>query len=198
MLSGKNLKGVVSLRYALALFELAKEQQKLDVVEKEIKSILTLIEESSDFSRFIFNSIFSKRERISVIKSFAESAKLSSLTRNFLYVLVNKERINILPDVSLEFIKITAREKGEVWANVVVTNDITEEQISKIKQIVIAATAMSSVRLEIITDKNIIGGLVIRFGSVLIDNSVKSKLDRLKNKLSNISSFSSSDTREVG
>ncbi len=196
-MSSKKLNGVISSRYAVALFELAVQEKQLQSVETELLDISKLISESQDFSKFVFDQIISSDEKVSAIKQISKKIKSSKLVNNFLCVLATKRRFSLLPEVIVEFNKLVAKNKGEVTAKITVVKDMNNEQLEKLKELILSATGMKTVKLDIKQDKSIIGGLVIRVGSVVIDNSVKSKLDRLQRKLKKTSSFSDTNAREV-
>lgn len=196
-MSGKKLNRIISLRYATALFDLAKQEKELSPAEEQLFKLIALIEESEDFAKLVFDQVISREEKVSAVKQISAKLKLTKLVNNFLCVLATKRRLYLLPEMVAEFNKLIAKDKGEVTAKVKVVEEMNNEQMEKLKELILSATGMKSVKLDIEQDKSIIGGLVIKVGSVVIDNSVRSKLDRMQRTLKETNLFSDTNSREV-
>lgn len=185
----------IAKRYVSAFFELAKEGGHIDAVEKDMDSISKIISESDDFNEMIESKLFRRREKADAVFSIGKKAKFSDITKNFLGLLALKQRLNILPEAIEVFKAKLLEHREEVEVFVTVADDLSEEQVQKLEKTLIKSLKCKSVRLQIYKDKEIIGGLLIKVGSTLIDNSVKSKINRLQNSL--ISNSHDTNVREV-
>ena len=185
MAESESLSAGVASRYATALFELAKESGELSTVEQDLEAIETALEDSADLRALISSLIYSRDEQVGAITALAGRMGLSRDVTGTLVVMARKRRLFALPNV-LELVRsMIAREKGEVTAHVQTPRPLSSEQLQRLESGLGDAMGdeVNSVRIEQSVDDSLIGGLVIRVGSRMIDSSIKSKLSRLSNAM---------------
>jgi F-type H+-transporting ATPase subunit delta len=174
-------KGVSGLaeRYAVALFDLADERKALDEVADDVKALRAMLRDSSDFRRLIRSPVLSREAQGKAIAALAADAKLSPLTRNFLGLLAQNRRLFALPEMIAGYLNRLAEKRGEVTAHVVAAQELSPQQREAVnEQLRKAVGRKVAVDLEI--DPNLLGGLVVRVGSRMVDASLRSKLNRLQ------------------
>jgi len=171
--------GGLAERYAIALFELADEQKLLDTVAADLRSLRGLIAESIDLRRVIRSPVLARDVQGAAIAALAERAGLQTLTRNFLGLLARNRRLFALPAMIDSFLATLARRRGEVTAEVTAAEELTEAQREALGE-QLRKSLGQKVTVEIRVDPSLIGGLVVKLGSRMVDASLKSKLHRLE------------------
>ncbi|MDA7948503.1 MAG: F0F1 ATP synthase subunit delta [Hyphomicrobiaceae bacterium] len=166
-------------RYALALFELALEAKKLKAVEADLTSFAGLLEGSPDLNRLVRSPVFSAEEQARAVAAIAKSAKLSPLTTNFLQLIANNRRLFAISDMIRAFNALVARHRGEVTAEVTSANKLSAEQTKTLKAALKSAVGQD-VQITSHVDPAVLGGLVVKVGSRMIDTSLKTKLNNLQ------------------
>ena len=174
----------IARRYALALFELAKEQGRVELVSLDLQALKRMIAESEDFRKFIHNASLQRREEAQVVTALGEKAQFSNLTQKFLGTLAMKRRLDILPEIISAALAEIARHKGEASAQVTSAHALDATQLTHIATALKKVLGMT-VKVEQKQDPDIMGGLIIQVGSQRIDSSVRSKLERLHRALKN-------------
>lgn len=166
-------------RYALALFDLADEQGALDAVAVDLKGLRAMIADSDGFRRFIKSPVMSRSDQAKGIGAIADRAGLSTLTRKFLGLVAANRRLFSLPGMISGYLDLLAKRRGEVTAEVVSAAALSDGQtaavVASLKQAVGRAVALTAK-----VDPSILGGLIVKVGSRMVDSSLKSKLQRLK------------------
>jgi len=171
-----------SQSYALALYELSKENSDLDKVEENIKSINKLLRESSDFKEMILNPTISKEEKQNVMSIIAKQNNFPSILTNFLTYISSKNRLFFLNKIIESFLALVAKNKGEINAKLVSSKKLSEEEKEKIKS-ELSKNFQSPLNIDYKFDPDLIAGLVIQVGSVMIDTSIKTKLKKLEQNM---------------
>ena len=166
-------------RYALALFELALEGRKLKNVEADLKSFSGLLEGSKDLQRLVRSPVFSAEEQSRAIGAIAKGAKISALTANFLQLVAQNRRLFAVTDMIRAFSALAARHRGEVTAEVASASKLSAEQTKALKASLKSALGQD-VQITSQIDPALLGGLVVKVGSRMIDTSLKTKLDNLQ------------------
>lgn len=166
-------------RYAVALFELAREQNALDETARDLEGLRTLVAESDDLRRLIRSPVVSREEQARAITAVSERAGFGQLTTRFLGLLAHKRRLFALPDVIDAFDAMLAAHRGEVSAEVISAVALTDEQTAEIRK-QLAASVGQEVTLSTAVDPRLLGGLVVRLGSRMIDASLRTKLRQLE------------------
>ena len=174
----KNIGGIVE-RYSKALLELSIESKKLDEVRKDIQSIIELIHNSDDFLKVLKSPILSREDQKKVIENIFLKLEVSKIVLNFFLVICRNRRSFIIDRICNRFIEMEKDFKGEVRAQIISTEKPDNEDLSKIEKI-IKDTIKSDVSLTSKIDKSIIGGYILNIGSVMLDGSIKSKLQGLR------------------
>lgn len=169
----------VAERYALSLFELAREEGSIDTVETELNAFQGLIEENADFRRLVESPAFTSDEQLAAISAVAEHAGASTLTANFLKVVASNRRLFVLPGIISSFRAKAAEHRGEVDADVVSAHPLSDEQRRELAQ-TLGAYAGKTVTMRESVDGSILGGLIVKIGSRQIDTSLRTKLNSLK------------------
>jgi len=171
-----------SKSYALALYELSKENSDLDKVEENIKSINKLLRESSDFKEMILNPTISKEEKKNVMSIVAKQNNFPRILKNFLAYISSKNRLFFLNKIIESFLALVATNKGELNAKLVSSKKLSDEEKEKIK-FELSKSFKSPLNIDYKFDPDLIAGLVIQVGSVMIDTSIKTKLKKLEQNM---------------
>ncbi|VBB68756.1 ATP synthase delta chain [invertebrate metagenome] len=166
-------------RYATALFELAHEEQCLDQVEADLVNLRTLLAASADLQRFVTSPVLSREEQIRGIAAVGGAAGLSSLTQRFLKVVAAKRRLFVVSTVITVLLARIAGSRGEHRVDVVVAQPLSSDQEAALAAALAAVTG-GQVLVDITVDPTLLGGLVIRIGSRIIDSSLRTKLQHLQ------------------
>lgn len=172
---------IVAKRYAVALFQLAKEQNKLDLIENElivVKEVFTTNKELLDVLNHPKVTKDKKKEMIG--KSFAS---LSQQVVNTLLLLVDRGRINIVEEMVTHFVQSANELRGTEDATVYTVRPLSEEELSSISTSFAKKIGKKSLRLENVVDKALIGGVKLRIGNRIYDGSVSGKLERIERQL---------------
>lgn len=165
-------------RYALALFELAREEKQLETVGASLAAVRQALAESEDFRELTTSPLIGREAAVKAVVSVAEAMKLDPLTRNFLGVLAQNRRLSQLGNVIRAFNILAARHRGEVTAEVTSAHPLGDDQVDAIKQNL--RTRMGrDIAVELNVDPAILGGLVVKIGSQMIDGSIRTKLNSL-------------------
>lgn len=169
----------VAERYATALFELANETGELDAVEADISRFETMRRESADLRRLMKSLVFSNEDQLRAIGAVVEAAGLGATASNFIKLVASNHRLDLLPDMFRGFRQMLADKRGEVTADIVSATTLSDSQLADLK-VALADISGKTVHVELDVDPALIGGLVVKLGSRMIDTSLKTKLDALK------------------
>ena len=174
-------KGVTGLaeRYGAALFDLADERKELDAVAGDLQALRTMLRDSAEFRRLIRSPVLSREEQGKAITAISAQAKLSPLTQNFLGLLARNRRLFVLPEIATSFLSRLADRRGEVTAAVIAAQDLSPAQRAAVDEQLRKAVGRK-VAVDLQVDASLLGGLIIKVGSRMIDASLKSKLHRLQ------------------
>ena len=168
-----------SERYALALYELAKEQSVLLKIETEATGLKNLLVSSLDFKNMIISPIVGKNEQAKVIIKIAENNKFSAVFTKFLGFLAFKGRLFFLGKILDSFLNLVSSSKGELKVNLSSSKELLKQEIELIQQD-LSKHFGSDIKINYKFDPNLLAGLVIQIGSIMIDASVKNQLKRLE------------------
>jgi len=178
----KNFSDTAARRYSLAFYELAEENKHVQEIEEQSSALIKLINESIDFESIIKNPTNKKEDQINVINKISEHCSFNKLLKNFLCFLVEKRRLFFLKNILKNFIDICSQKRGEVKAKLVTAKKLNDDEIDNIKND-LSKDFTNKVKLDYKQDSDLIGGLIIQVGSVMIDTSIKNKLKQLENKM---------------
>ncbi|MDE2791714.1 MAG: F0F1 ATP synthase subunit delta [Paracoccaceae bacterium] len=178
----------IASRYATALFDLAKEADALTGVESDLDSLAAALDVSPDLAALIESPVYTRDEQSGAMVALARRMGLSELVTGALGVMAENRRLFVLPKV-IELVRaMMAAEKGEVTAKVSASKPLTAAQKDRLTAELGTALGDSaqSVRIEQDVDEGLVGGLVIRVGSRMVDSSIRSRLSRLQNAMKEV------------
>ena len=171
-----------SKSYALALYELAKENSELNKVEDGMDGIKTLLSKSSDFKEMILNPTVTKEEKNKVIIKIADQYNFCQTLKKFLGFLTTKNRLFFLNQIIGSFLDLISSSKGELKAKLLSSKKLSKSELEKIRN-ELSKDFQSPIKIDYKHDPDLIGGLVIQVGSVMVDASIKSKLRQLQKSM---------------
>jgi F-type H+-transporting ATPase subunit delta len=166
-------------RYAAALFELAKEQGQLAQVEADLKSFQAMLDESEDLRRLVRSPVISADEQAKALSAILGKAGISALSTNFFRLIARNRRLFAVADMLKDFRTLLAVERGEVSADVASAHPLTPDQMTALKD-ALRAQVGKDVQINTRVDPNLLGGLIVKLGSRMIDSSLRTKLNNLK------------------
>jgi F-type H+-transporting ATPase subunit delta len=172
-------------RYATALFELAREANSLDQVMTDLDRFDVLVAENPDLLRLVRSPVFSAEEQESALVAVLERAGIVGSAANFLRLVTANRRLFAVRDMIRAFRTLVARHKGEVTAQVTVAERLGEKHLAALKDALNSVTG-KDVALDIRVEPAIIGGLVVKIGSRMVDASLKTKLNSIKHAMKEV------------
>lgn len=171
--------GVIAERYATALFELAESQGALDQVAGDLKTLKAMIRDSADLQRLLDSPVLTRAETGKAVAALAQAAKFSGLTANFLGLVAQNRRLFTLDGVINAYLGRLAAKRGELSAQVATAVPLsaaqTEALVANLK-----ASFGGNVAVDVAVDPALLGGMVVKVGSRMVDSSLKTKLQHLK------------------
>jgi F-type H+-transporting ATPase subunit delta len=179
MASDEPMIASVAGRYAAALFELAKDQRQLEKVESDLASLQAMLDSSADLRWLVFSPVLTAEDQAKALGAVLEKAGISGLTANFLSLITRKRRLFAVGDMIKGFRVLLARERGEVSADVATAHALTPDQLTQLKD-ALRISVGKDVQVNTRVDPNLLGGLVVKIGSRMIDSSLRTKLNNLK------------------
>ena len=175
---------IVASRYAEALFQVGEETDSTDKLYGELKAVVDIVKENKDFSNILRSPLVSKEEKKDLITKVFEG-KLSQNMINFLKILADKDRLALLADIEKDF-KVLLNEKNNILEGIVITAVPMKEEEVKELQTKLSAKYNKTVVLENEVDKSVLGGVLVRLGNEEIDGTVKTRLAKMKEQLSQV------------
>ncbi len=169
----------LAARYALALYELADDQKVLDDVAGDLAGLRQLIAESDDFVRLIRSPVLSRDEQTKGVAAICEKAGTHALTAKFLGVLAANRRLFALPHMITAYLEELSRRRGEVAAEVTAAVALSDEEVAAVTD-ALRQVVGQKVSVNLTVDPSLIGGLIVRVGSRMLDSSLRTKLQRLQ------------------
>jgi F-type H+-transporting ATPase subunit delta len=169
-------------RYSLALYELALEANSLSEIEIHSTSIIDLIFSSEDFKSLIKDPTNNKADQLNALNQISEQYKLNDLLRKFLNFLIFKRRFFYVDKILKNFIETCSIKRGELKAELVSAKNLTENEIISIKE-ELTKNFSSKIKLNYKHDASLIGGLIVQVGSMMVDTSIKNKLQQIENRM---------------
>jgi F-type H+-transporting ATPase subunit delta len=170
-------------RYATALFELALEAKSVDAVKADLDRFDAMLSESPDLQRLVRSPVFGAEEQTKALAAVLEKARIGGLAANFLKLVASNRRLFAVRDMVKAFRTLVARWKGEVSAEVTVAEKLSENHLDALKGALKSVTGGKAVDLNVKVDPTIIGGLVVKLGSRMVDSSLRSKLNAIKHAM---------------
>jgi F-type H+-transporting ATPase subunit delta len=173
-------------RYATALFELARDEKATDAVKADLERFDALIGESADLERLVRSPVFTAEEQSRALAAVLDRAGIGGLAGNFLKVVAANRRLFAVRDIVTAFRKLVAHHKGEVTAEVTVAEALDAKHRDAIAAALKAVSGGQTVDLQVKVDPAIIGGLVVKLGSRMVDTSLRSKLNAIKQAMKEV------------
>ncbi|WP_343228414.1 F0F1 ATP synthase subunit delta [Sphingomonas yunnanensis] len=175
---GSSIQASLGGRYASALFDLAVEAKAVDQVERSLAAVRDTLAESADFRALIASPVVARRDAVRAVVAAADAIGVDATTRSFLGVLAENRRLSQLPQIIRAFRTFAARHRGETTAEVTSAHPLTPEQVDELKQ-QLRRRVGREVSVDLEVDPSILGGLVVRIGSQMIDSSIRTRLNAL-------------------
>lgn len=166
-------------RYATALFELARDSGKIDDIASELASLKEELNTNQELALLVSSPRIGKSDKMSAIKAIAQASSASDLTTNFLGALAQNGRLAALSSAADAFQVLAANHRGELTADVRAAHALTDMQVDALKSKLRSAVGRD-IAVNLTVDEDLLGGLVVKVGSKMIDSSLKTKLDRLE------------------
>jgi F-type H+-transporting ATPase subunit delta len=171
--------GGLAGRYANALFELAQEQKAVDAVSSDLASLRKALETSPDLTRLVRSPVFSAADHARALKAILEKMGAGALTTKFVLLMAQKRRLFVLIQVIAAYERAVARSRGETEAEVTAARPLSDAEITELKA-ALKAKLGKEPRLHAKVDPALLGGLIVKVGSRMIDSSLRTKLDGLR------------------
>lgn len=175
----------IAARYATAVYELAKEAGAIDGLEGDLNALNTAVADSAEFRDLINSPVYTREEQGAAMAQIAGKMGLTGTMANTLALMAEKRRLFVLPQLIDALRARIAEDKGEVTAEVTSAKALTKAQSEKLAKS-LKATIGKSVTIDATVDESLIGGLVIKVGSKMIDTSIRSKLGSLQNAMKEV------------
>lgn len=166
-------------RYAIALFELARDTNALEAVAADLAAFEALLAESPDLTRLVRSPVFSGGEQAKALAAILDRAGIKGIAANFLRVAAENRRLFAVREMIRDFHKLLAAHKGEVSADVTVAQQLNDARLNEIRDALRAVTG-KDVKVNVDVDPSIIGGLKVKLGSRMVDASLRTKLNSIK------------------
>ncbi|MEM7617876.1 MAG: F0F1 ATP synthase subunit delta [Pseudomonadota bacterium] len=178
-MASKKTSGVTAMRYATALIDTAESHKKIDDVAQDIQDIEAMLNDSEDFRSFVKSPLISIEEKSKTVEAIAAKAKLQDITTNFLKLLAENGRLDILNSITGAVAAEISKRRGEVVADVQSAFPIDAKQTQAL-QAALKKAVGKEIAINVEIDKDLIGGMIVTVGSQMFDASVKRKLERLR------------------
>ncbi|MGC6529975.1 MAG: F0F1 ATP synthase subunit delta [Candidatus Puniceispirillaceae bacterium] len=167
-------------RYAGALYDLASESKSVDAVLGDLEKLTALMSENEDLARLVTSPVLSRAQQMNAMTAILEKAGADTLTVKFIGAVADNGRLFALAKISQNFVELVAKKRGQISAEVVSAVALDKERQKLVEQSVAKLAGSDKLSLSMRVDPSLIGGLVVRIGSRMIDTSIKTKLNRLE------------------
>ncbi len=166
-------------RYASAFFDLAEEEGVLDAVESDVRALVDIIDNSDELRSFLANPTFDRDSQNSAMMALLDKADAHLLLKNLIQLVIKNGRLSALYGVLQAFLMRAAEARGEVSAEAITAAPLNDEQQQRLRA-EIEASIGKAVNLTLSTDPDLLGGMIVKVGSRMVDSSLRTKLNRLK------------------
>ncbi len=173
-------------RYAQALFDLAKESKTTDRVETDLVAFQAMIDESPDLRRFIKSPAFSSEDQTKALNALFAKAGIAGTAANFLKLIAAKRRLFAVEDMIRDFTTLNDAEKGVSRAEITVAEPLKDAFVLELKDALARVAGSDSVAVSVKVDPSIIGGMIVKLGSRMVDSSLKTKLNLLRTRMKEV------------
>ena len=169
-------------RYATALFELALDNKAVDAVKADLDKFEALLNESPELLRLVRSPVFGAEEQTRALAAVLDKVGIKGLTANFLRLVASNRRLFSVRDMIRAFRKLVARHKGEATADITVAEKLSDAHLRELKGALKSVTG-KDVLVDVVIDPAIIGGIVVKLGSRMVDSSLRTKLNAIKHAM---------------
>ena len=173
-------------RYAQALFELAKESKTTDQVAADLVSFQGLVTESDDFRRFVKSPVFTAEEQIGALNAILVKAGIAGQAAKFIKLVAAKRRLFAIDDMIVGYQRLYDASRGVTRAEVTVAEPLKDAHVAALKEALVAVAGSHSVEVDIKVDPSIIGGMIVKLGSRMVDSSLKTKLNLIRTRMKEV------------
>jgi F-type H+-transporting ATPase subunit delta len=167
-------------RYANALFALALDDNAVDAVKQDLEQFDTLVAGSTDLNRLVRSPVFGADEQLKALSAILAKAGITGLAANFLRVITSNRRLFAVRDMIRAYRVLVARHKGEVSAQITVAEQLSDKNLDALKSALKSVTGGKEIDLDVKVEPAIIGGLIVKVGSRMVDSSLRTKLNAIK------------------
>jgi F-type H+-transporting ATPase subunit delta len=171
--------GGIAERYATAILELAQEEKSVEIIERDLVSLKDAVTSSSDLARFVRSPVFTRADHAKGMKAVLEKIGAAPLTTRFILILASKRRLFALLNIIRAFQRQLSKLRGEVDAQVTSARALSDNELAELKAAIRGKLGREP-RLEARTDPALLGGLVVKVGSRMIDSSLRAKLNGMR------------------
>jgi len=170
-------------RYARALFELALDSKAVDAVKADLERFEAMMAQSPDLQRLVRSPVFGADEQAKALAAVLAKAEIAGLAAKFLLFVASNRRLFAVRDMLRDFRALVAKWRGEVRAEVVVAESISDSHLQEIKDTLKSITSGKAIDLNVKVEPAIIGGLTVKLGSRMVDSSLRTKLNAIKHAM---------------
>ena len=175
----------IAARYATAIFEISKDDKSLAKLESNVTDLAAALDTSDEFAELIASPIVPRSEQKAAVMAIADKMGLEPVLKNGLGLMAEKRRLFVLPQLIVKLREMIAEDKGEVTADVTSAKALTKTQSDKLAK-TLKATVGKDVNINATVDESLIGGLIVKVGSKMIDTSIRSRLNSLQNAMKEV------------
>ena len=175
----------IATRYASALFGLADEQDDIPALEKNVRVFKQAIGQSTDLNHLISSPIYSRHQQQSAILAIAKKLSLSTVMTNTLALMAEKRRLFVVPTFLSVIEDLIAESKNEITAEVVSAKALTKDQLDKLAKS-LKSNFSKDIKINASVDESLIGGMIVKVGSRMIDTTIQAKLNSLQNVMKEV------------
>ena len=179
MSKNRTFSSEISQRYALALYELSKENNKTEEIVSNMSNLINVFNSNKELKNFVKNPTYSIDTQKIVFDKILTAMNLNKIVKNFFSILIIKKRIFFLDTIIEEFLKLVSYKRGEISGNLISSKKIDAKTVIEIER-EISTNAKRSIKLKTKIDESLIGGIIVQIGSLMIDASIKNKLQKYK------------------
>lgn len=169
---------ILARRYAKALFDYCKEHKEIDKVEREIHLLQQMLSAESGLQRYLSSDLVKSDDKDSILSLFKTEGKISDVTMSFIAIVLENHRLDYLTEFCAAFVDMVTAHNGILEAQVISVYPLEKDQITHLKKC-LDKNYNANVRIQQEVDPSIIGGLIVRVGSSMFDDSLKSKINNL-------------------
>ena len=175
----------IASRYATAIFELSKEVGGLELLAGDVAALKAALAESSELRSAIASPVYSREDISNAIGELSEKMELGEFMKNALSLMAMRRRLFVLPHLLARLDELIAEDKGLVKADVVSAKALSDEQMQRLQES-LHEIAGKEVRFDAVVDERLIGGLIVKLGSKMVDSSLRTKLLNIENGMKEV------------